>query len=601
MFEKRFIALMLWCMLVSTDTKDVVVETSSGAIRGTLETWKNTEIEVFLGIPFSKPPIGNRRFSRPEAINPWKEVYNATEFKADCIQQPGFDFWFNYETSEDCLHLSIWAPKTKHLKPRPVIFYLFPGGFVMGHSRIEGSPFAALMDAVVVSTNYRLHAFGFLNMHIDEAPGNMGLLDQQLALEWVNTNIGKFGGDSDSITILGMSAGGASVGYHLLSPTSRNLFKRAAMHSGSPNSVWAFNDVASADAKAMQLAEIANCDKSDFHSNPKRLVQCLKMVSTKTLAEAVSKTKLPLPQTFSFVPTVDNHFILDTPYNLLNEGNFKKTEVIIGTTKTEGGGFIRLLYFKDFFTDEFPTVEQLHQIPSQTHPHLEDSQLKEIRLKYYGEQDIKCRRNGTILASYLFGDTGFICPSLDFADAITKFGGKAFYYHFTHKKIGSIDWDEVPHVADAPYIFGQAQESKEYTEPEKELSRRMISQWVNFINNGDPSLESYNWPIYSSKEKMYYRIVTGEPETLTGVRTKYCDFWKQFDDLRKPLENPRTHKKELKFPLAAKKTLHTTHISKSIGIISADNNAEFIHLQNVPSIPTQRVLRDAHKETEIPV
>ncbi|KAG1682984.1 Acetylcholinesterase [Nymphon striatum] len=503
-------------MLVSIDAKDVVVDTSSGAIRGTLETWKNTEVEVFLGIPFGKPPLGNMRFSRPEAIHPWKGIYDATEFKPDCIQEPGWDIMNITETSEDCLYLSIWAPKTQHFKPRPVMFHIFGGGFFVGTSRIEGLSFAAKMDAVVVSSNYRVNAFGFLNMHIDEAPGNMGLLDQQLALEWVKTNIGKFGGDSDSITIFGVSAGGASVGYHLLSPKSRNLFKRAALHSGTPNAVWSFNEVAYADAKAMQLAEFANCDKSDFHANPKRLVQCLKNVSTKTLADAVSKIKLPLPQTFAFAPTLDNHFISDTPYNLLNEGNFKKAEVIIGTTKTEGGGLMKMIYFKEYFVDEFPTVEQLHQIPSQMYPYLEDTQLKEIGLQYYGDQDIKCRKNGTIIASHLIADTGFICPSVEFADAFTKFGGKVFYYQFTHKKIGSNDWDDVPHGADYPYILGQVQESEEYTETEKELSRRMISQLSNFINTGDPSLESYTWPIYTNKEKMYYKLDTSEPESLTG-------------------------------------------------------------------------------------
>ncbi|KAG1696623.1 Acetylcholinesterase [Nymphon striatum] len=534
MFNKRLTAFTLWCVLVTIETKDVVVNTSSGAIRGTLETWKNTKIEAFLGIPFGKPPIGNRRFSRPEAMSPWKGIYNATEFKPDCIQQ--YIPYFRSEKSEDCLYLNIWMPKTQHVKARPVIFYIFEGGFIVGTSQIAGSRFSALMDAVVVSVNYRLDAFGFLNMHIAEAPGNMGLLDQQLALEWIKRNIDKFGGDSDSITIMGFSAGGASVGYHLLSPNSRNLFKRAAMHSGSPNAVWSFNDAASADAKAMQLAEFSNCDKSDFYSNPKRLAQCLKQVPTKTLLESSVKVKRPLPQTFSFVPTLDNHFISDTPYNLLNQGNFKKTEVIIGSTKNEGGSLMQYGYFKEYFIEEFPTVEQLHKIPSQMYPDGEDSQLKDIFRMYYGEQDIKCRKNGTILASDLIGDTGFACPSLEFADAIDKFGGKAFYYHFTHRKIGSTFWDEVPHASDINYILGEVQESKDYTKAEKELSRRMVSQWVNFINTGDPSSESYTWPTYSNNKGMYYRIDASQPESLAGVRKKYCDFWKHFENLTEPLQ-----------------------------------------------------------------
>ncbi|KAG1650495.1 Cholinesterase [Nymphon striatum] len=506
-------SVFLWSVLalVRCNESNFIVETSNGLVRGTLDTNTNPSIATFLGIPFAEPPIGSRRFSRPERIGKWKGVYNATEYKSDCMELP-----ISSTMSEDCLYLNIWAAATVDLKP--VFVYIHGGGFTGGTARQPGLLLSTLTSAVVVSISYRLNAFGFLNLNIKEAPGNMGLLDQQMALEWVKNNVKDFGGNSNDITIFGMSAGGASVGYHLLSPRSQNYFNRAAMHSGSPNDRWGFNNKNASKAITVKLAAYTNCSVSDVTLNPKRLVKCLKQVSPKVIAGIRSLG-------LRFVPTVDNYFILDSPQRLLSQGKFKKTDIIIGTDKDDGSSFLPGV-FHPFFMHGFPTPKQIMIMVATITPNLSRKQTNAIINMYSLELKNSTRRNDTIKVGNMATDVLFLCPSLDFSESYNKFGGRAFYYRFMHRKEGSTGWVDVPHVSDKNYIFGTVQQSQRYTKPEKELSQRLISQWLNLATVGNPSLTYFNWSTYGEENKRYYKINIGKPEMASGPRTDSFNIFK---------------------------------------------------------------------------
>lgn len=141
--------------------------------------------------------------------------------------------------------------------------WIFGGGFTSGSAALElydGHVLAAKGDVIVVSMQYRLGPLGFLSLGSDSsAPGNAGLLDQQLALRWVHDHIADFGGDPQHVAIFGESAGAASVGYHLLSRGSDDLFQSAILQSGSPLSPWAFVEPEKAKKRAYQLAELVPC------------------------------------------------------------------------------------------------------------------------------------------------------------------------------------------------------------------------------------------------------------------------------------------------------------------------------------------------------
>src|SRR5262249_53347504 len=132
-------------------------------------------------------------------------------------------------TSEDCLTVNLWRRHggDRALR-RPVLVWIYGGSFDAGATAIpmyDGAYMAAQQDVVVVTLNYRIGALGFL-AGTDGLTGNYGLMDQQLALEWVQENIAAFGGDPDQVTLFGQSAGAMSVGLHLLSlPSSAGLFR----------------------------------------------------------------------------------------------------------------------------------------------------------------------------------------------------------------------------------------------------------------------------------------------------------------------------------------------------------------------------------------
>ena len=143
--------------------------------------------------------------------------------------------------SEDCLHLNIWVPEAALLanaEPLPVLIYIHGGAYFAGNnakSEEAGDYLANEQNIIVVKINYRLGVLGFWYLDVQEQDqmyqGNWGILDQRLGLQWVYENIAEFGGDPNSITISGCSAGGQSVWIHLQEEPSWPYFQKAIVHS----------------------------------------------------------------------------------------------------------------------------------------------------------------------------------------------------------------------------------------------------------------------------------------------------------------------------------------------------------------------------------
>ncbi|XP_044792198.1 acetylcholinesterase isoform X6 [Bubalus bubalis] len=315
---------------------ELLVMVRGGRLRGLRLMAPRGPVSAFLGIPFAEPPVGPRRFLPPEPKRPWPGVLNATAFQSVCYQYvdtlyPGFEgteMWNpNRELSEDCLYLNVWTPYPRPSSPTPVLVWIYGGGFYSGASSLDvydGRFLTQAEGTVLVSMNYRVGAFGFLALPGSrEAPGNVGLLDQRLALQWVQENVAAFGGDPTSVTLFGESAGAASVGMHLLSPPSRGLFHRAVLQSGAPNGPWATVGVGEARRRATLLARLVGCPPGGAGGNDTELVACLRARPAQDLVDHEWRV---LPQEsvfrFSFVPVVDGDFLSDTPEALINAGDF---------------------------------------------------------------------------------------------------------------------------------------------------------------------------------------------------------------------------------------------------------------------------------------
>ena len=347
-----------------TRSDPLVVETTSGLVRGLSRTVLEHEVHVFYGIPFAKPPIGPLRFRKPLPIEPWHGVLNATTLPNSCFQEryeyfPGFEgeeMWNpNTNISEDCLYLNVWVPQKLRLRHKnseipvsekggmPMLVWIYGGGYMSGTATLDvydADLMAATSNVIVASMQYRVGAFGFLylNKHFgnsEEAPGNMGLWDQALALRWLRDNAEAFGGDPDAITIFGESAGGGSVSLHLISPVTRGLVRRGILQSGTLNAPWSFMTGEKAHEVGRVLVDDCGCNSTLLGDNPARVMACMRSVDAKTISVQQWNGYWGILG-FPSAPTIDGVFLPKHPIDLLKEADFDDTEILIGNNQNEG-------------------------------------------------------------------------------------------------------------------------------------------------------------------------------------------------------------------------------------------------------------------------
>ena len=217
-----------FALRAQTATTPPNVQTSHGPVEG----WRRDGTDVFLGIPYASPPIGERRLAPPIQAASWTEPLRATIPPSACPQLASPDPAGLASNNEDCLYLNVWSPTRSGSPPAslsPVIVWIHDGGFVEGYSaakQYDATRLAVAANAVVVTVNYRVGALGFLAASaLDDADarhvsGNYGLLDLQAALRWMAQDIRQFGGDPGNVTVMGESAGANSVLGLLASPQS---------------------------------------------------------------------------------------------------------------------------------------------------------------------------------------------------------------------------------------------------------------------------------------------------------------------------------------------------------------------------------------------
>lgn len=199
-----------------------------------------------------------------------------------CIGHGASPEYQSVET-EDCLYLNVYVPeKITCNQSLPVIVFIYGGGFQFEGLKTLDSMADHFIDKNVIfaTFNYRHGILGFLSTEDDVVSGNMGLKDQSLALRWLKDHINSFGGDSDRITIVGVSAGAVSVHYHYLSPMSAGLFRTGMSLSGTALMPWALTK--NSRNKALKLGELMNCDTTDI----REMIECLRSVPARNLFEA---------------------------------------------------------------------------------------------------------------------------------------------------------------------------------------------------------------------------------------------------------------------------------------------------------------------------
>nr|XP_054920383.1 acetylcholinesterase-1-like [Dermacentor andersoni] len=286
----------------------LIARTPNGYAKGSLLQFKingtSYNSVAFYGIPFGASTTGDGRFAEPRCAQPWHDLFNATYKRPPCAQSDTH-FGRTYvidasNTTEDCLHINVWVPGkcvTDLLggeNHRAVVFWLFGGSFVGGgnsYDFFDGRFVAGLGDVLVVTPNYRVTSFGFLNSGTGrEVAGNMGLYDQLLALRWLRENVHRFGGDRDRILIAGQSAGAIASSMLMASPIMSQYgpYRRAFLMSGSAYFPLPRNEGPEARRSFSRLAANAGCQSARVAD----AVHCLRNRSAPDILKATKNISL---------------------------------------------------------------------------------------------------------------------------------------------------------------------------------------------------------------------------------------------------------------------------------------------------------------------
>ncbi|GMT22388.1 hypothetical protein PFISCL1PPCAC_13685, partial [Pristionchus fissidentatus] len=240
-----------------------VVETAYGKVQGRRLIYEgDKQVDAFQGIPFASPPVRELRFKKPVPPESWSCVKETKKFSARAIQGPKNpqDYDVNGVPSEDSLYLNVFTPCWKAPDEGfPVIVFIHGGAFITGQASDYGDigicENVVSRDIVFVTIQYRLGYLGFFTTGDAVCPGNFGLWDQVEALKWIQMNIEAFGGNKHNVTLVGQSAGAASVDLLHLSPHSTGLFHKAICMAGTAECDWATNSgmVKQCEAKLKRL------------------------------------------------------------------------------------------------------------------------------------------------------------------------------------------------------------------------------------------------------------------------------------------------------------------------------------------------------------
>ncbi|XP_066269254.1 cAMP-regulated D2 protein-like [Branchiostoma lanceolatum] len=536
-------AVLSGCLGYAVKEDGPVVQTQFGAVRGMYVE----EGVIFLGLPFAAPPVGELRWKPPQRYDtPWAPAVRDGSVPGPACRQeicdrpdypdPDHECPRDHRQSEDCLYLNIFAPNhvVNSTARLPVLFWLYGGNYGMGTGSAmmyDGRILANKTSTIVVTTNYRLGALGFLVTASgeDDVEGNQGLLDQVEALKWVQENIASFGGDKDRVTLFGQSAGSDSIAIHLVSEQSEKLFQQGIMLSvpfSIPHKVkW------EAVRLGNYFAEQLNCSHGDL--------KCLRSKDADAVLKASNKAghfiDNPLRYIETFMqwgPSINPDILPGQTVDLITNGKFHKNKpIIIGTTLEENVMYIGMGFHQ-------PIASNL-KLTAILAAFVHEKALAVLR-EYDPQKSDDYRPNLSVIAT----DWMFTCPTRKIARSVASVGGDVWLYVFDHVWSFEHLWDHhdycnghVCHGEDLPFLFQSPKLiGLNMTADEQVLADTMAYHYGNFAHTGDPNKPSpyassvkpagLHWPVYSQEDDFTcLNITTPKNVLLEGYREEKCDFF----------------------------------------------------------------------------
>ena len=481
-----------------TSSQATVVQTVSGRVAGYIDDG----IFTYKGIPYAKA----ERFMPPVPADPWEGIRSSRAYGPTCPQgkrtgwysdELAFSFsWDDGFPDEDCLRVNIWTPGINDGKKRPVMVWLHGGGYSSGSGQelpsYDGRNLADKGDVVVVTLNHRLNVLGFLDLSAYgekySRSGNAGLLDLVAALDWIQKNITKFGGDASNVTIFGQSGGGGKVSTLLATPDAKGMFHKAIVQSGAMLRTMESRWSRRIGAAVVEELGISPCKIDEMKNVPyDKLLAAGEKAIARIKPEAEKEGYAAF--IFGWAPIVDGSVLPRQPFDPQAPEQSKEIPIMIGTTlheftastyvpemrtisHEEAEGYLKRTYgnrtaeFVELFKDTYPGYEPKDLIDT-------DFIFRPNAVEL---ANIKFRQGGAPVYTYLFA---WESPVMDGILRST-------------------------HCMEIPFVFNNADLHASMTGGSEEavaLADIMSQAWVNFARTGDPNTEELpQWPAYDNSD-----------------------------------------------------------------------------------------------------
>ena len=469
-------------------SNDLIVQTDTGRVKGGIKSIANASSVVFLGIPYAKPPVGSFRFGRPSPASRWSGILQATTMPKICYPGVMDTAKMSNSYSEDCLYINIYVPANRSSNTAlPVFVWVHsdsPSSAMMELS--NGSALAITGNFIVVTFDFRQGVLGYLTGMDSSGQSvftpNLGILDQVMALEWIQRNIASFGGDPKRVTLAGTTTGAFSIGLLFTNSThQQNLYQRIALVSGSPLMPHMY--YSSLNAASTSMHQFLQRSQCSVGTTLLLIQSCLRNLS---IASVLSAQSALTTSTYNspFKAVIDGNIIKSDPLTALNNNQFdRQIQILASVVRPDsalntGNGASRLQF-----------NQQLNSLFSYTN-HIAKSAVVN---RYTDWSNVSSTLANRQQLTSLYSDYFATAPLVNALNLISARGASTFMYEFSYPVHTPIDFSSQPKYlpirSEISYLFGypilqSLNNHNRYSSNDADITRSLIQFWSNYVYNG---------------------------------------------------------------------------------------------------------------------
>lgn len=479
-------------------------------------------VHAYLGVPYAEPPVRDLRWKDPQPINTWDGVYHADRKPPMCMQRMrahNINHYFGEEAPcEDCLYLNLWVPPTAQEGQKlPVLVFIYGGGYTQGTINLANysGEHLAKKGVLYAAIAYRVGALGFMG-HPDlsaesarGSSGNWGLLDQVAALQWIQRNIATFGGDPGNVTIMGQSAGSASVSFLQSSPLAKGLFHRVFGMSAN-----AIVDGPGRTSMREEAEQTGVQFQAALHAES---LNAMRQLPGDVILAAQHTQAAP-----RFQPVVDGYFLPATPKQIFDDGKQTDVPAMLGFMRDES--FRGPLRAAKTVSEYQEAARQLHGDRAgeflALYPAATDADVPEAAATAAREGGMQTTMRAWALSQ---SQTGKAPVFINMFSRVHPYVEGVTLADHDPNTVGAYHTGEVPYWFQTQDAYNMFRTTRNWTDYDRELADKLSDALIAFAKTGDPNTPAITWPRYDPTNEQMMEF--GDTIRVVPMHSTRLDFF----------------------------------------------------------------------------